>query len=332
MEPENSLDVVVIGASETYTAIAPGMLWEDYGFTSYLYAVSGGPISLVKSQIIEIRKRQDPKLIVVEINGAVPRFDTYQTRESSLRSYIDNIPWSDNKIQTIREVVPKEEQMTYFVPFLKYHSNWKCLDSCFANSFLEAKMRMNGCSLLKGYQTYAKEQKPQKKLVDVENDTSTAALTEPAEYYLRDLLESLKAEKIENVLFVRMPHRVTEKYYGDYQRSNEAGKMIQEYGYSYVSFEPLKEEIGLDMETDFYNDHHMNVYGQEKFTGYFGTYLTEHYDLKGIVHSEEQIKRWNETSQETKECIEYAKQLIERKEPRTVNEGWRAAGTLHINR
>ena len=28
MEPENSLDVVTLGASETYTSIAPGSLWK----------------------------------------------------------------------------------------------------------------------------------------------------------------------------------------------------------------------------------------------------------------------------------------------------------------
>ena len=105
MEPENSLDMVTIGASETYTSIAPGILWKEYGFTSYNYSVAGSPISIVKSQVKEILANQDPKVIVIEINGTL-QDDEYQINEKRLRKYIDNIPWSENKIETIKEVVP----------------------------------------------------------------------------------------------------------------------------------------------------------------------------------------------------------------------------------
>ena len=54
LEPENSLDMVTIGASETYTAIAPGMLWDEYGFTSYDFSTAGSPIAIVTSQVKEV--------------------------------------------------------------------------------------------------------------------------------------------------------------------------------------------------------------------------------------------------------------------------------------
>ena len=40
-----------------------------------------------------------------------------------LRSWIDNMPYSENKVQTIQELVPEDERLSYYIPFLKYHSN-----------------------------------------------------------------------------------------------------------------------------------------------------------------------------------------------------------------
>lgn len=35
LEPEDSLDVVLIGASQLYTGYSAPLAWQDYGFTSY---------------------------------------------------------------------------------------------------------------------------------------------------------------------------------------------------------------------------------------------------------------------------------------------------------
>ena len=323
MEPENSLDMVTIGASETYTSIAPGILWKEYGFTSYNYSIAGCPVSMVKSQVREVLAHQKPKVLVIEVNGAVPENGAYQTQDKRLRKYIDNMPWSENKIETIKEVVPEEEQESYFFPFLKYHSNWKNLQICGANLYLQAKMILNGGSRLKGFQTVPQKAEIKKELVDITIAHSTAPLAKEAEYYLRDLLQYLKDEKIDNVIFVRIPHRVTEKTYGDYQRSNRAGEIVKEYGFPYVNFELEKEAIKLDMAEDFYNDSHMNLYGQEKFTRYLGEYLVKHYELKNCAHSEEITKAWNEAAEETNACIIFGKTLLEEGKRRTLNEGWR---------
>lgn len=323
LEPKDSLDVVTIGASETYTAIAPGMLWKEYGFTSYDFSTAGSPVAIVKSQVKEVRKHQKPKVIVIEINGALQKDDSYQTDENRLRKYIDNMPWSENKVETISELIPKDEQINYFIPFLKYHSNWQSWDMCLANLYVQTRMRLEGGSGLKGFQTVSDKKKASCEVIDTTNDTSTLSLTNLSEYYLRDLLQYLKDENIDNVLFMRIPHRITEKTYPVYQRANEAEKIIKEYGFSYVDFESQKEEIGLDMTEDFYNDHHMNLFGQKKFTDYFGKYLVEHYGLGDSDHSEKIAKRWDKSAEETDECISYTQKMLDKKKKKTINEGWK---------
>ena len=47
---------------------------------------------------------------------------------------------------------------------------------------------------------------------------------------------------------------------------------------TYLNFIPLAEEIGIDWSTDTYDGGvHLNVYGAEKLTRYFGEYLNEHF-------------------------------------------------------
>ena len=329
LEPKDSLNMVTIGASETYTAIAPGLLWKEFGFTSYNYSVAGSPISIVKSQVKEILANQDPKVIVIEINGTL-QDDEYQINEKRLRKYIDNIPWSVNKINTIKEIVPEDQQTEYFIPFLKYHSNWQSLDLCIANFYLQSRMMLEGSSRLKGFQTISGAEETKSKVIDVKGDTSVLPLSEKAEYYLRDLLQYLKDEGIDNVLFMRTPHRITKKSYPFYQRANEAEKIIKEYGFPYVNFETQKDEIGLSMMDDFYNNHHLNLYGQKKFTNYFGNYMVEHYDLKDSVHLEKVIKEWDKTAEDTEDCLEYVETMIEDKNRSIINEGWKEARRLHL--
>ena len=329
LEPKDSLNMVTIGASETYTAIAPGLLWKEFGFTSYNYSVAGSPISIVKSQVKEILANQDQKVIVIEINGTL-QDDEYQINEKRLRKYIDNIPWSVNKINTIKEIVPEDQQTEYFIPFLKYHSNWQSLDLCIANFYLQSRMMLEGSSRLKGFQTISGAEETKSKVIDVKGDTSVLPLSEKAEYYLRDLLQYLKDEGIDNVLFMRTPHKITKKSYPFYQRANEAEKIIKEYGFPYVNFETQKDEIGLSMMDDFYNNHHLNLYGQKKFTNYFGNYMVEHYDLKDSAHLEKVIKEWDKTAEDTEDCLEYVETMIEDKNRSIINEGWKEARRLHL--
>ena len=330
LEPRNTLDMVTIGASETYTSIAPGVLWDDYGFTSYNYSTAGCPISLAKCQIKEVLKHQNPKVILFEVNGAVMGKGEHQIQEGRLRKYIDYIPWSENRIEAIKETVPQEERDSYFVPFLKYHSNWKDLKNCAVNLYVQTKMRLQGGSRLKGFQTFSGTGSKTGKLIDVKNDHSTRPLTKEAEFYFRDLLKFLKEEKIDNVLFVRIPHRITKKNYQEFQRSNRVGEILEEYGFPYVNFEFQQEAIGLDPAKDFYNDSHMNVYGQEKFTRYLGGYMVDHYDLKDLDHSTELMKAWDRAAEDTKGCIQFSKDLIERKDEKYINECWREAKKYNI--
>jgi len=68
-EPPHSLDVVVLGASEVYSGFSSAYAYDYSGLTSYIYSYGSNPGTLYLSQLREILARQNPQLIVIEING-----------------------------------------------------------------------------------------------------------------------------------------------------------------------------------------------------------------------------------------------------------------------
>ena len=114
----NSLDMVMIGASTTFTNYSAPLAFKEFGYTSYSLGTNGAPMGLAKSMLIEVLKTQNPKVIIIDINGILYD-DKFESKEGSLRAWIDNMPYSQNKIKTIQELVPEDDRLSYYVPFLK---------------------------------------------------------------------------------------------------------------------------------------------------------------------------------------------------------------------
>lgn len=101
IEPKDTIDVVVLGDSESYSSFSPMQLWEDYGYTSYVAGVPGAKIGENYDVLKLLFKRQKPKVVLLETNNLF----RYQP---------------PNNV---------EQRMTKRIyqrfPLLKYHSAWK---------------------------------------------------------------------------------------------------------------------------------------------------------------------------------------------------------------
>lgn len=308
MEEENSLDVVFIGASEVYSDFSSGQAYDEFGFTSYPYATGANPISVYKSELKEILKKQSPKLIICEINGALyPKSDMIE-KTGSLHKYFDNTPFSFEKMKDISDIVPQESQSEFFFPFLKYHGLWDDYPSKNKFQWVESKiyMQQRGYSLLKGNNVKSNTLKPKTKLIEnLENDNSTKELEKKSEAYLRDFLQYCKDENIDNILFVRFPHYVDKKMYDRFKRGNRAGEIINEYGYDFLNLEKDYKKIGIDFKKDFESNEHMNIYGQKKFTSYLGNLLCKKYGIGESQLSDTSKERWEQAADYSKRFYNY---------------------------
>lgn len=322
-EPKNSLDVVFMGASENYTAVFPGQFYEETGLTSYVYAIAANPVTLWEYDLKEILKRQKPSLLVVEINGALYDEDELYG-DAPIRSFTESIPWSRNKIDALCSYHLKDAPITYYLPFIKYHSN---LDGKFTLHSIQKAGNINltrfrPYSVTKQLATLPKVFEPDAGYLDPDTGKEQE-LAPTAEKKLRGFLNLCRENQIE-VFFYRAPHYIEDKNKKRallfLERSNTVGRIVQEEGYRFLNCETLFDRIGIDRENDFYNKEHLNVYGQKKFTSFIGDYIRENYELQPVQQTEKREKNWKRTAEYTRYMQEYAVDQIKAGSKRYVYE------------
>ena len=77
---KNSLDMVMIGASTAFTDYSAPLAFQEFGYTSYSLGTNAAPMGIAKSMLIEVLKTQNPKVILIDINGILYN-DDFETRE-----------------------------------------------------------------------------------------------------------------------------------------------------------------------------------------------------------------------------------------------------------
>ena len=67
-EPRDSIDVLVLGDSESFCSISPLQLWGEQGITSYVCGTSGQILPLTRSLLLSALSKQHPKVVILETN------------------------------------------------------------------------------------------------------------------------------------------------------------------------------------------------------------------------------------------------------------------------
>ena len=330
LEEKNSLDVVFMGASEVYSDFAPGYAYSSNNITSYLFSTQSNSILNYKAQLKNILSRQNPDLIVIELNGALYDNDGETTKEANLRNYADNVPLDTIKAEWISQY-GGENTLEYIFPLIKYHSTWKDIPDNMLYQKTVADDRLRGYSYLKGILNEARIfQSTQRSMNSMlqKSAGSKKPLGALEEQTLRELLQFCRDEQLDNVVFTRFPHIVVMRTFSRFERSNTVADIVNEYGYDYLNFELNYEQTGLDETTDFYNLDHLNVYGQKKFTDYLTRYLIDSYGLKAREQSDAQKAKWQECADYYTAYYNYSDSLINSGNGRELSEDSELIQTL----
>ena len=298
MEQKDSLDVVLLGASDIYAYSAP-LAYSLQGFTSYPYVVSACSVCFWKVMLEDILAHQNPKLIVVETTGAC--YDTQRElhNNGALHYIMDSMPFL-LKLQMIRPLLTEENDSAaaFLFPGLKYHSNWNDPEDMKSN-FLNVRMlQRQGHAILRGTYTSRYAIGLQSESRNIENDRAEQPLDAEAEQALREFLDFCR-EKDVPVLFTCFPHQITtedDEVYQNFKMTNTIWKIVDEYGFPFLNMETLSDEIGIDPEHDYYNRTHLNLYGQQKLTEYLARYIREELGLVPREQDAEQTRAWEESS------------------------------------
>ena len=291
-EAPQSLDVVFMGSSEiTYGYSAPEA-YREAGFTSYPFAFTINPVLLWKYELEEIEKLQQPKVLLIETNGALYEEDKYLETPNCVNMLTESMPMSVTRIRAAFE--NSDHPLERLVPFIKYHYKWP-----------EAVGEPGKTNMMMWRQGHAKLRGAYSMLYRVKLDTTDlcpyddvcAPLNAKAEAALTDFLEQCKASEIEHIVFVEYPHILNDdETYERHQRAKTAEKMIREAGFDYIDLSSDIKSEGLDIKKDFFDADHLVAPGQRKISRYLARLVKDKYLDETIEQSEANRQSWDESA------------------------------------
>lgn len=242
-EPEDMVDVAILGDSESYTVLSTYQLWKDAGIASYIGGQSGQWIGESYFSLKKILKRQSPKVVILETNEFFSRGDASVVRDAAKSA---------------------QELARQMFPILKYHRFWKMepadpkLQTTIFNGF---ELRAAVVPYTGGAYMHATDEK-----------TPVTFITR---YYLEGIKDLCDTHGTK-LLLVTAPSPANHTM----QRHNEVQTLADNLGVPYLDLNLNTEELGIDWNLDTLDGgDHINYNGCRKVTAYLQQYLQTHYTL-----------------------------------------------------
>lgn len=265
-EKDNSIDVYVVGDSESFTSIVPMKLWEDYGFTSYISGTPGQSVPDSCMFVYKAMKTQKPKIVILESHNIYKRV--------SLGTPITKV--SEN-----------------ILPIIKNHNRWKNLNN---NDFF-SKVDYTWTDDMKGYYyTTITNGADSSNYMSYSEKSDT--IPKSNKLYVKLLNKYCKCNNAQ-LLIVSTPSTIN----WNYEKHNGIKKFAEKENIEFLDLNVLKDEIKIDWNQDTRDaGDHLNQSGAEKVTEYLGNYLKN----KNILEDhrkDNEYNKWNETLKRYKENI-----------------------------
>ena len=270
-EKRNSLDMVYIGGSNTFTYWAPLDAWQSHGIASYLFAVNAMAGDAIRYYVTETGKTQRPKLFVIDLKQFAA------DGEGPLGNYNNttlSFNYSLNRFAMIEALYPAGERLIQHIDLFQFHTRWQEVDrEALRYAFNRVRNERKGFWFLTDTDTDTGHF-----VQDCSAVTARAALSDSARQALTALMEvcgrvSYGAE----FLFVVSPH--TDLTPEAKARYNTIGDVVTSYGFTFLDLNDKFTEMGLDPSLDFANQRHTNVFGAEKYTAWLADYIDAQYAL-----------------------------------------------------
>ena len=284
---KNTIDVLVVGASDVGRGYSPLKVWKEYGITSYNLGTSNQTMSLAYYVIKEAIKTQKPKTLVLDMDAL---FVTKDAPEGEYRKLFDNLKLDDVKLEAINdEDVRAGNQLSYIFPILRFHSRWDKLEKKDVNMSLKKeykKVSYMGMAMSYKIKPYIDTKKY------MEDKGENEKITEENLYYVDKIVNLCHENNIE-LLWIEIPSTTS----WSYARNKATQELANKYNIEFIDYNlpHLIEEIKLDWSKDTADlGNHLNVYGAEKVSKDIGKILSEKYNCTSHKNDEHISKTWNE--------------------------------------
>ena len=261
-------DVLFVGDCEVFSNFSPVTLWEEYGITSYIRGSAQQLVWQSYYLLEDALKTETPKAVVYNVLAlkyGEPQSEAYN------RMTIDGMRWGIAKCGAIRSsMTADEEAISYVFPLLRFHARWSELT---AEDF-RYWFRCGEPISFKGY-LLRTEVRPatETPLPPVLSDPH---LPSTSMAWLQKLAALCERNGIALIL-IKSPS-IEPYWYPEWDADVKA--FAERNGLVYINMIEENDAIGIDMQTDTCDmGQHLNVYGAEKLTRWFGGVLKEKLDL-----------------------------------------------------
>ncbi len=277
-------DVLFIGDCECYENFSPVKMWRDYGISSTIRGSAQQLIWQSYYLLEDTLRYEKPKVVVFNVLSmkyGEPQSEAYN------RMSIEGMRWSKSKVDCIKASMTKEESfLSYVFPILRYHSRWSELTSDDFKYYFGAKP-----NFFSGYYLRA-DAKPAENIPRA-TPLTDYSFSDTCWNYL-DKMMSLCAKNNIQLVLIKAPS-LYPFWYDEWDE--QIRDYAEKYHLPYINFldESVQAETGIDYQTDTYDAGlHLNVYGAEKLSKWFGGYLADRYGLRNRSGEEKLAAEWNE--------------------------------------
>ena len=241
-QEKNSLDVIAVGDSLSYSSMNPMELWLKYGYTSYDGGQPGAKLQETVEVLRLVFQTQKPSVILLETNGFFRK-----VKASSLTQQKSDLA----------------EVIYNTFPILRYHNFWKTLFTPFSSqSFMGFSINRS----VKPYQggDYMEETGKIKNIPEANIESLHA-------------IEKLCEENGASLILYSAP---SPKNY-TVAKHNALEELAADENLEYIDLNTKLKELNISWDADTRDKgDHLNFFGAEKTTAYLGSYLADHYDLQ----------------------------------------------------
>lgn len=269
-EAENTIDVLVLGDSETYSSIIPLEIWQKYGITAYVCGTSAQKLCYSQEFLEKAFERQQPKVVILETNAIFRAF----TRDDVLSQKADSL-----------------------FPVFRYHNRWKTLsakDFHFAVNYTYVENS-------KGYVfTTVASPAANQEYMTASDERETIPEKNPG--YVQQILSYCQAHGAELILL----STPSAKNWNS-KRHNSIQDLATSLGVVYVDMNLLPQQIPINWQTDTRDEgDHLNYFGAVKVSDYLGQYMA---DMKifSDKRQDQQYDSWNAAWKAFYEMLQKAK-------------------------
>lgn len=245
-EPDNSLDILFFGDSESYAAFSPRHLYSKYGYTSYVCGTAAQKICDTYAILKDAFETQSPKVIVLETNCLFRDLKSEEENSDLVMNYL-----------------------TDTLPVFANHASWKkAARKLLPKSRDERRRKQKGFIVRKNVIPYkgGKYMKKTQKKKTIKEDISS---------YLEQII-TLCEENQAELLLVSTPAPKN----WNYKKHNGVKEWADSHSVDYIDLNLDKEiKINWNKDTKDGGDH-LNLSGAKKVTNFMGEYFRANYSLE----------------------------------------------------